>query len=229
MGLVAGAAGLVHHLAAKSPSRSVVEDVDWRCLLTLYTPVLALILVSLFFYWSSQRLMSKKLIYNRSMQHLQVNFDLFTKFLLVVGIWWLFHALAALLQRTALTYISMAFNIIIGPLVFLVAMCRTRVAFLFKRYFCFDECCCCCAILLPKGATSGINGGNFNNEEDCEDEFIQGGECQELATIDMLKERADRAQERTDLPPPDPDAPLGRVRRLLKSNSLTALANINFG
>ena len=99
--------------------RSVVEDVDWRCLLTFYTPVLALILVSLFFYWSSQRLMSKKLIYNRSMQHFQVNFDLFTKFLLVVGIWWLFHALAALLQRTALTYISMAFNIIIGPLVFL--------------------------------------------------------------------------------------------------------------
>ena len=99
--------------------RSVVEDVDWRCLLTFYTPVLALILLSLFFYWSSQRLMSKKLIYNRSMQHFQVNFDLFTKFLLVVGIWWLFHALAALLQRTALTYISMAFNIIIGPLVFL--------------------------------------------------------------------------------------------------------------
>ena len=31
--------------------------------------------------------------------------------------------------------------------------------------------------------------------------IIQGGECQELATIDMLKERADRAQERTDLPP----------------------------
>ena len=30
-------------------------------------------------------------------------------------------------------------------------------------------------------------------------------------------------------PPADPDAPIGRVRRLLKSNSLTALANINFG
>ncbi len=30
-------------------------------------------------------------------------------------------------------------------------------------------------------------------------------------------------------PPPDPDAPIGRVKRLLKSNSLTAVANINWG
>ena len=30
-------------------------------------------------------------------------------------------------------------------------------------------------------------------------------------------------------PPEDPDAPIGRVKRLLKSNSLNALANINFG
>ena len=30
-------------------------------------------------------------------------------------------------------------------------------------------------------------------------------------------------------PPPDPDMPVGRVKRLLKSNSLTAIANLNFG
>ena len=162
-----------------------------------------------------------------------------------MGIWWLFHALA-LLQLTALTYISMVFDVLLGPLVFLVAMCRTRVAFLFKRYFCVDDCCCCAKL-----------AGNFTNDED---EFIEE-ECQELATIDMLKERAEKLPEtkivtreylngRTVdkdlsaslfnvknvrrepgdvLPPPDPDQPLGRVRRLLKSNSLTALATINFG
>jgi hypothetical protein len=31
------------------------------------------------------------------------------------------------------------------------------------------------------------------------------------------------------LPPNDADMPVGRIKRLLKSNSLTALANINFG
>ena len=141
----------------------------------------------------------------------------------------------------------------LGPLIFLVAMCRTRVSFLFKRYFCADECWCCCC----KG------GGAFEANE-----FIEE-ECQELATIDMLKERLDESNNEIPqtkrltngifngtlgrsvdvdkelttslfnvkvrrepgdvLPPPDPDAPIGRVRRLLKSNSLTALANINFG
>ena len=34
----------------------------------------------------------------------------------------------------------------------------------------------------------------------------------------------------TEVPaPPDPEAPVGRVKRLLKSNSLTAIANINWG
>jgi hypothetical protein len=127
------------------------------------------------------------------------------------------------------------------------------VSFLFKRYFCIDECWCCCC----KG------GGAFADQE-----FIEE-ECQELATIDMLKERCEQSldpmpetkrltngifngtigrsvdvdkelsmslfnvkskREPGDvLPPSDPDAPIGRVRRLLKSNSLTALANINFG
>jgi len=196
--------------------------------------------------------MAKQLMYNRNMQHFQVNFDLYTKFLVVVGIWWLFHSLS-LLRLPILDYIAQIFNVLQGPLIFLVAMCRTRVSFLFKRYFCINECWCCCC----KG------GGQFEEQE-----FIEE-ECQELATIDMLKERY---EESTDpmpdtkrlthgifngtlgrsvdgdkelsmslfnvkskrepgdvLPPPDPDAPMGRIRKLLKSNSMTALANINFG
>ena len=92
----------------------------------------------------------------------------------MVGIWWLFNVLS-LLERQALTYIAMTFDILLGPLVFLVAMCRTRVAFLFKKYFCVDECCCCC-ILVPGRANGTLNGGgNFSNEE--EDEFIEA-DCQ---------------------------------------------------
>merc|ERR1712141_959011 len=67
-----------------------------------------------------------------------------------------------------------------GPLVFLVAMCLTRVSFLFKRYFCIDECWCCCC----KGS-----GGQFKEQE-----FIEE-ECQELATIDMLKEKYEQSSD----------------------------------
>ena len=69
----------------------------------------------------------------------------------------------------ALKYIGMVFNLLQGPLIFCVSMCRTRVAFLFKKYFCQDWCCFGC----------------FKNEE-----FINE-ECEELAVIDMLKARID--------------------------------------
>lgn len=72
------------------------------------------------------------LLYNRSMQHFQVNFDLYIKFLLVEGVWWLFFMLS-LLPVDALTWISRVFDVVHGPLVFCVAMCRTRVAYLFKK------------------------------------------------------------------------------------------------
>ena len=168
---------------------------------------------------------------------IRFSFDLFTKFLIVVGIWWLFQTLS-LLQIKALKYIAMVFNLLQGPLIFCVAMCRTRVAFLFKKYFCEDWCCFGC----------------FRSEE-----FINE-ECEELATIDLLKSRAENNDRRDFLepflsngnsnndreiskslfnvgkrepgeipPPPNPEMPVGRIKRLIKSNSLTALTNINFG
>ena len=66
---------------------------------------------------------------------IQVNFDLFTKLFLVVGVCSMFQTLA-LLDIRALEYIGKIFVLLQGPLIFVVAMCRTRVAFLFKRYFC---------------------------------------------------------------------------------------------
>ena len=173
------------------------------------------------------------------------SFDLFTKFLVVIGIWWLFHTLS-LFQYASLKYTGIIFNLVEGPAVFCVAMCRTRVAFLFKKYFCGDWCC-------------------FKSEE-----FINE-ECQELATIDMLRSKVDEPDSHPNglgikdylqpfinghassssndkemskslfnmrnnhrepgeiPPPPNPEIPVGRIKRLLKSNSLTALTNINFG
>ena len=83
------------------------------------------------------------LFYAKFKQWFTFSFDLFTKFFIVIAIWWLMFTLS-LLQITAFKYIGMVFNLIQGPLIFCVAMCRTRVAFLFKKYFCEDICCFKC-------------------------------------------------------------------------------------
>ena len=46
--------------------------IGWGCLAAFYTPVAFLVIINVYFYWTSQRIMSKQLIYNRSMQHFQV-------------------------------------------------------------------------------------------------------------------------------------------------------------
>merc|ERR1712172_122965 len=79
-------------------------------LAVFYVPVLLLVLVNLYFYATSTRQIGKQLVYNRSMQHFQVNFDLFTKLFLVVAIWWLMFTLS-LLQMAPFKYIGMVFNL----------------------------------------------------------------------------------------------------------------------
>ena len=142
----------------------------------------------------------------------------------------------SLLEIPALKYIGMVFNLLQGPLIFCISMCRTRVAFLFKKYFCQDWCC-------------------FGS---CKEEEFINEDCEELAHIDLLKSRENaepkaeflqpfiqgptndkemskslynvRNREPGEIPPPpNPDLPVGRIKKLLKSNSLTALTNINFG
>ena len=63
-----------------------------------------------------------------------------------------------------------------GPMIFVVALCRTRVIFLFKKYFCADACCLSCC----RGHKDWIEVP-----------------ATELATIDTMKEKLEReaAQE----------------------------------
>jgi len=204
-------------------------------LAVFYVPVLLLVLVNIYFYATSTRQIGKQLVYNRNMQHFQVNFDLFTKLFLVVGVCWLFQTLA-LLDISALEYIGKIFTLLQGPLIFVVAMCRTRVAFLFKRYFCQDSCCVpCCR-----------GGGDFIELP-----------AEELSTIDRAKEALEKDDEEGagrrlldrwgDANPRDremskslfnvrsrpdgddreaPQTPLMKVVGMIKASSL---ANLNFG
>jgi hypothetical protein len=50
----------------------LLKITGWSSLAAFYLPMSLLLLVSVYFYWTSQRRISRQLIYNRSMQHFQV-------------------------------------------------------------------------------------------------------------------------------------------------------------
>ena len=50
----------------------VNHEIGWSTMAAFYTPVALVLLVNLYFYWTSQKRVSKQLIYNRTMQHFQV-------------------------------------------------------------------------------------------------------------------------------------------------------------
>jgi len=201
-----------------------------------YVPVAVLLLVNLYFYATSNRQIGKQLVYNRNMQHFQVNFDLFTKLFLVVGVCSMFQTLA-LLDIRALEYIGKIFVLLQGPLIFVVAMCRTRVAFLFKRYFCQDSCLphCCRGdsefIELPAEELTTIDKAREAMEKE-EEEGVgrslldRWGDSAAPANREMSKSLFNVRSRPDGEDREAPQTPLMRVVGMLKASSL---ANLNFG
>merc|ERR1719468_484509 len=124
-GLVVTLGLCVHFFIEEARPEGQHYELGWSALAGFYSPVALTLLANIYFYFTSQKRISRQLVYNRSMQHFQVNFDLFTKFFIVIAIWWLSFTLS-LLQINSFKYIGMVFNLLQGPLIFCVAMCRTR-------------------------------------------------------------------------------------------------------
>jgi hypothetical protein len=197
-----------------------------------YFPVVFILLVNVFFYWTSTKQIGKQLVYNRSMQHFQVNFDLFTKLFMVIGACWLFQTLA-LLDVNALDYIGKIFTLIQGPLIFIVAMCRTRVIFLFKKYFCGDACCLSCCrgnnefIELPATELATID--KLKMQEEKTDDGANQSLLDKWGDANPVAREMSKSLFNVRSKPGDeiaPETPLMKVGRLLKANSL---ATLNFG
>ena len=104
--MVAAIAITVHFLIG--PEQFKVRSAS---LAVFYAPVVFLLIINVFFWWTSTKQIGKQLVYNRSMQHFQTNFDLFTKLFMVIGGCWFFQTLA-LLDIRALDYIGKIFTLI---------------------------------------------------------------------------------------------------------------------
>jgi len=59
--------------------------------------------------------------------------------------------------------------------------------------------------------------------------FINGNSSNDKEMSKSLFNMRNQREPGEVPPPPNPEVPVGRIKRLLKSNSLTALTNINFG
>jgi len=197
-----------------------------------YIPVVLILMVNAVFWWTSTKQIDKQLAYNRSMQHFQTNFDLFTKLFLVIGLCWLFQTLA-LLGVPALDYIGKIFTLMQGPLIFLVAMIRTRVLFLFKKYFCQDTCCIkwCRGdqefIELPTHDTELATIDKMKAADSKDDDGASGSLLAKWTdTSQVGREISKSLYNIRSKPSGDTDAPetpLMKVGRILKASSLAAL------
>ncbi|CAB4064048.1 unnamed protein product [Lepeophtheirus salmonis] len=85
VGVIAGIALGVHLVLEKGESSRENFRLGWGTIGTFYVLIGIIFCTNLYFYWTSQRRMRRQLVYNKSMQHFQVNFDLFVKFLIVIG------------------------------------------------------------------------------------------------------------------------------------------------
>ena len=99
------------HFLIDSDEEAGKFKVGSASLAIFYAPVVFLLIINVYFWWTSTRQIGKQLVYNRSMQHFQTNFDLFTKLFMVIGACWFFQTLA-LLDIRALDYIGKIFTLI---------------------------------------------------------------------------------------------------------------------
>jgi len=235
--VIVATAVTVHHTVGDIGAASIAtSSLGLVTLGVFYIPVFLLFLANVFFFWSCNLQIGKQLVYNRSMQHFQVNFDLYSKLLMVLASCGLFQTLG-ILDIAALHYIGMVFSILQGPLIFLVCMCRTRIAYLFKRYFCKDNACLCCGgngdfIELPSTELSTIDKLR-EKEEVSGDKEANKSLLDRWGDANVSSSAKDREMSRSlfnvrEKKPEGHETPLMKMGRLLKTNSVN-LATMNFG
>ena len=62
----------VHYFIEEGQGVKNLHEIGWSTMAAFYAPVALVLLANLYFYWTSQKRVSKQLIYNRTMQHYQV-------------------------------------------------------------------------------------------------------------------------------------------------------------
>ncbi|KPU72740.1 uncharacterized protein Dana_GF23058, isoform B [Drosophila ananassae] len=104
-----------------------------------FAPIACTILVNIFFFVTTRKLINRRTVYGRIAHKLKANFIMFSLMLLVMSISWLF-LIMTWLQLEGLLYAHIVVNALTAPLLLYICVLRQRhVTFLLKKTCCYNE------------------------------------------------------------------------------------------
>uniref|UniRef100_A0A1B0FJ82 G-protein coupled receptors family 2 profile 2 domain-containing protein n=1 Tax=Glossina morsitans morsitans TaxID=37546 RepID=A0A1B0FJ82_GLOMM len=115
------------------------ETIGWLGIAIFFSPIACTILVDVFFYITTLKLINRRNVYGRIQHKLRANFIMFALILLVMTINWLFLCLSCL-QYEGLLYAHIIVNALQGPILLYICVIRQKhVTFLLKKSCCYNE------------------------------------------------------------------------------------------
>ncbi|XP_037949507.1 probable G-protein coupled receptor Mth-like 5 isoform X2 [Teleopsis dalmanni] len=115
------------------------ETIGWLGIAIFFAPIACTILVNIFFYVTTLKLINRRNVYGRIQHKLKANFIMFSLMLLVMSISWLF-LIFSWLELEGLLYAHIIVNAIQSPLLLYICVIRQKhVTFLLKKSCCYNE------------------------------------------------------------------------------------------
>ncbi|XP_017062120.1 probable G-protein coupled receptor Mth-like 5 isoform X2 [Drosophila ficusphila] len=115
------------------------ETIGMLGICIFFAPIACTILVNIFFYVTTRKLINRRTVYGRIAHKLKANFIMFSLMLLVMSIAWLF-LIMSWLQLEGLLYAHIVVNALQSPLLLYICVLRQRhVTFLLKKSCCYNE------------------------------------------------------------------------------------------
>ncbi|XP_075145336.1 G-protein coupled receptor Mth-like 5 [Haematobia irritans] len=115
------------------------ETMGWLGIAIFFAPIACTILVDIFFYVTTLKLINRRNVYGRIQHKLKANFIMFALMLMVLTVNWLFLCLSWL-NFEGLFYAQIVVNALQSPLLLYICVIRQKhVTFLLKKSCCYNE------------------------------------------------------------------------------------------
>lgn len=142
---IMGSLGIFAHLyldTNTSKRNSMIEDqetIGWLGVSVIFTPIAFIVLLNVFFYVSTLKILNRMNTYGRIHHKLKSSFTMFSWIFLVMTIAWLFLILSWL-RMDGLLYAHIVVNALQAPLMLYFCVLRQKhVTFLLKKSCCYNE------------------------------------------------------------------------------------------
>ncbi|XP_017848522.1 probable G-protein coupled receptor Mth-like 5 isoform X2 [Drosophila busckii] len=143
-GTMAGLAVFAHFFLdadsyKKENMRGEQQTIGWLGICIFFAPIACTIIINIFFYVTTRKLINRRTVYGRIAHKLKANFIMFTLMLLVMSFAWLFLTMSWM-QLDGLVYAHIIVNAFQAPLLLYICVLRQRhVTFLLKKSCCYNE------------------------------------------------------------------------------------------